>query len=135
MGAFYKLVVASMLFSSSAFAAPSTMQYTIKDNFNSLFLTAAYSTAMGAALGAAALGFQKEPKKNLRFIPLGASIGFITGTLLGTYFIFVPSFGGKGSNYDDLEGFSKRQEDAPVDLSSLRFKDLGWEATWTLARF
>ena len=67
---------------------------TTTEKFNNLFTTAGYSTAFGAALGAAVLGLSKKPSTNLRYIGIGASIGFISGSLLGvlTSFIMPSSF-------------------------------------------
>tara|TARA_B100001094_G_C18156057_1_gene786515 strand:+ start:968 stop:1375 length:408 start_codon:yes stop_codon:yes gene_type:complete len=65
---------------------------TTEDRFQDLFLTAGYATAFGAALGAAALSFQDQPSKHLRFVAVGASLGFFGGSVLGTYVIFNPMF-------------------------------------------
>jgi hypothetical protein len=131
-------------------AQAGAMQASIRENFNSLFMTAAYSTVLGGALGAAALGFSGNPRSKLRYIPIGASAGFISGSLLGTYFIFVPSFSrsGKTRNDDDLEGFSQQQDQSippqvqalpgvafyPVlNLAHKRVES--WRLNWTIATF
>ncbi len=98
-------------------AAATGMQPAIRDNFNSLFMTAGYSTLLGAALGAAVLTFNQHPRDNLRYIPIGASLGFFTGTVLGAYFIFFPSLTHgekKKGEFDDLEGFSQELPTPPV---------------------
>ena len=65
---------------------------TTEEKFHDLFVTAGYGTAFGAAFGAALLSFQAKPQDNLRFVAVGASVGFIGGSLLGTYVIFAPAF-------------------------------------------
>ena len=67
-------------------------KFASEQHFQELFVTAGYSTAFGAALGAAALGLTHEPSQNLQFIVTGASIGFIMGSIVGTYVIFTPVF-------------------------------------------
>ncbi len=138
-------------------ARAGVMTSSIKENFNSLFLTAAYSTVLGAALGGASLAFSSDPHSKIRYIPIGAAVGFMSGTLLGTYFIISPSFsrgggggGGKGRNDDDLEGFS--QDGVPpqklgnaesskpyiafypvVNLAERKIES--WRLNWTIATF
>ncbi|MDD9950273.1 MAG: hypothetical protein OXT67_01785 [Zetaproteobacteria bacterium] len=61
-----------------------------QQQFEQLFVTAGYSTAFGAALGAAAIGLTTNPAENMRFISIGASMGFMAGSLIGTYVILNP---------------------------------------------
>lgn len=57
-------------------------RFETSQQFQSVFITGAYSGAFGAALGAALLPFVPNPSVgNLRFIAGGASIGFIAGSL------------------------------------------------------
>ena len=74
-------------FATSAKADPST-----EERFQDLFLTAGYTTAFGAALGTAVLFLNPniDPAANLRFIAMGASLGFIGGSIFGGYVIFSP---------------------------------------------
>lgn len=60
------------------------------ERFHDLFVTTGYTTALGAALGAAALTFKTHPENHLRFVAVGASLGFIGGTAAGSYMIFSP---------------------------------------------
>lgn len=62
-----------------------------EQRFQDLFITAGYATAFGAALGAAALSFSGNPERHLRYVAVGASLGFIGGSLLGSYIIFSPA--------------------------------------------
>lgn len=66
-----------------------------EERFQDLFSTAGYACAFGATLGAAALAFQPQPEKHLKFIAVGASLGFIGGSLLGSYIVFSPVFAGE----------------------------------------
>lgn len=61
------------------------------NRFQHIFTTAAYSAALGGAIGTAVLVFTPKPADNLRFIAIGASIGFLSGILLGSYLAFVPT--------------------------------------------
>lgn len=61
-----------------------------EERFHDLFTTAGYATAFGAALGAAALSFKDRPESHLRYVAVGASLGFIGGSLIGSYVIFSP---------------------------------------------
>lgn len=70
-------------------ARPATAQST-EDRFHDLFVTAGYSTAFGAALGTAFLAFKDNPADNLQFVAIGASLGFIGGSVMGSYIIFSP---------------------------------------------
>ena len=62
-----------------------------EEQFHDLFITAGYSTAFGAALGAAFIGLTSEPGDNLHYVAVGASLGFIAGSMLGTYILVSPS--------------------------------------------
>lgn len=64
----------------------------LEGRFQDAFVTAGYSAAAGAAIGAALLTFQNEPTKHLKFISLGASIGFLGGTVLGSWLSIAPAF-------------------------------------------
>jgi hypothetical protein len=88
-----KRLVFTLAFSiSSGSYAQDSLQTKTEEKFHNLFLTAGYSTAFGAALGAAFLGLQPNPSKNLHYIAMGASIGFITGSAFGSYVVFAPVF-------------------------------------------
>ncbi|MEZ4742421.1 MAG: hypothetical protein R3B45_08245 [Bdellovibrionota bacterium] len=61
-----------------------------EERFHDLFIIAGYSTAFGAALGAAVLGLTANPSSKLNYVYAGASIGFICGSIFGTYVVFSP---------------------------------------------
>lgn len=48
----------------------------LEGRFQDMFVTAGYSAAAGAAVGAAVLTLQDKPAKHLKFISIGASLGF-----------------------------------------------------------
>lgn len=62
----------------------------LEQGFQDMFVTAGYSAAAGAAIGAAVLILQDEPSKHLKFITIGASVGFLGGTLVGGWMAFSP---------------------------------------------
>lgn len=73
-----------ILFSNVSFASQS------EEKFKEIFTAAGYSTILGAAIGAAMLAFRSDPEDNLRFIALGASLGFFVGLGIGSYFALEP---------------------------------------------
>lgn len=97
MGKYYFFVSFFFLFSFKAMGANQSSQIT-SGKFNQIFTTAAYSTALGGAVGTAVLAFTPRPAENFKFIAIGASIGFLSGILLGGYLAFVPSFNKKSSS-------------------------------------
>ena len=62
----------------------------MEERFQDLFITAGYCTAFGAAFGTAMLAWTSEPAENLKYVAVGASMGFIGGSILGTYVVFSP---------------------------------------------
>lgn len=72
--------------------APVAQAQTTEERFQDLFVTAGYATAFGAALGTAVLFLNPstDPGTHLRYIAVGASVGFIGGSAFGSYVIFSP---------------------------------------------
>lgn len=64
----------------------------LEGRFQDMFVTAGYSAAAGAAIGAALLTFQDDPAKHLKFVSIGASLGFLGGTALGSWMVLAPVF-------------------------------------------
>lgn len=83
-------IIAAILATSINQAA--AQSFSTQERFQDLFVTAGYGTAFGAAMGAALLSFQDRPDESLRYVAIGASLGFITGSLLGSYIVFSPVF-------------------------------------------
>jgi hypothetical protein len=67
-------------------------QASTEERFQDLFITAGYCTAFGAALGTAFLAFTGDPSAHLRYVAMGASLGFLGGSIMGSYIIFSPGF-------------------------------------------
>src|SRR4051794_24531918 len=82
----------------SALPAAAAAQST-EERFQDLFVTAGYTTAFGAALGTAFLAFTADPAANLRYVAVGASLGFIGGSALGSYIIFSPMLTDSETSY------------------------------------
>jgi len=93
----YLVFVATITLSLTT-APKNAHAFTTEEKFQDIFITAGYATAFGAALGAALLGFERNPEQNLRYIAVGASLGFIGGSALGTYMVLSPSFVVKNSH-------------------------------------
>lgn len=132
------IFLVAAFFHSFLYANPNSTN--TSGRFQQIFTTAGYSAALGAALGAAVVGISKSPKKNSRYILLGASIGFITGSLFGTYLAFNPVFTPKETP-DQLDfSFSPPHLKTPtvtitptIDLENP--KQTSWKATFLLAKF
>jgi hypothetical protein len=110
---------------------------TTEERFQDLFVTAGYGAAFGAAFGAALLSFQPKPEKNLKYVAIGASVGFITGSLMGTYMIFTPVV----ANFDDAQTYALKNSDhqglsiSPIFDPSKGNQFAGVTGQWTMARF
>lgn len=110
---------------------------TTEERFQDLFVTAGYGAAFGAAFGAALLSFQPKPEKNLRHVAIGASVGFIAGSLMGTYMIFTPmvSTFEEGRTYALHNSRQSDLEISPVFDPSKGIQFAGVTGKWTIARF
>ena len=110
-----------------------------EEKFQDLFVTAGYGTAFGAAFGAALLSFQAKPEQNLRFIAVGASIGFIGGSLLGSYIAFSPVFVGSTQADRQAIGWQSRKEYGLTIVPALdpdkNYKLAHIEGQWNLYKF
>ena len=111
----------------------------LEEQFHDLFVTAGYASAFGAALGAAALSFKSHPEQHLRYVAVGASLGFIGGSFLGTYIIFSPLFTENSAQTSPLKLASIGKTIAPitvrpyVNAKTKTFK--GVESVFTIAQF
>lgn len=77
---------------STLLAAPAQAQ-TNEERFQDLFVTAGYATAFGAAIGTACLAWTDDPSANLQYVAMGASLGFLGGSIMGSWVIFSPMLG------------------------------------------
>jgi hypothetical protein len=111
---------------STASSPARAQMVSTEERFQDLFVTAGYGTAFGAAFGAALLSFQAQPSQNLRFVAIGASVGFIGGSLIGSYVIFTPVFS-ETQNGPKAESLWAQKSQKP-QLSGL-------QAEWTVLRF
>lgn len=83
------LLTIAVIFATSQ--APALQAQSSEERFQDVFITAGYATAFGAALGAASLSFFQNPAHHLKLIAIGASLGFIGGTILGSYVVLAPA--------------------------------------------
>ena len=83
-------VTLSLVLSVFTFGTRATADSELEGKFQDMFVTAGYSAAAGAAIGAALLAFQDEPTRHLKFISVGASLGFLGGTALGSWVALAP---------------------------------------------
>ncbi len=134
----------SLATTPAAAAGMSGTQMNTEERFQDLFLTAGYCTAFGAALGTAMLAFTTNPTENLRFVAVGASLGFIGGSALGSYIILSPLLadGGTGSFKESYTGSLASEGRMPsrglvirptIDRNSHKLMSI--EGGLTLARF
>jgi hypothetical protein len=132
-----------LLLGLSTLATPaSAYSQSTEERFQDLFITAGYSTAFGAAMGAALLAFANDPASRLSYVAMGASLGFIGGSLLGTYMIFSPlvvenshpSSVQSHSLWAHLPSEKRAVAIQPIwDMESQTLLGLG--ASWSLVRF
>jgi hypothetical protein len=108
---------------------------TTEERFQDLFVSAGYGAAFGAAFGAAMLSFQPKPDQNLRYVAIGASVGFIGGTVLGTYMIVSPSFSAGPEELPTVADNTNTLRIQPTFDPSKRYQLTGLQGQWTVARF
>ncbi len=64
--------------------------------FKDIFITAGYTALLGGLLGTSAMFIATDDDEpltsNVRWVGLGASLGFFGGTILGSYLAFGPIF-------------------------------------------
>ncbi len=129
------MALAVITLSSSISGTSHAQMITTEEKFQDLFVTAGYGTAFGAAFGAALLSFQAKPDENLRYIAIGASVGFITGSLLGSYVILSPSLASRPENDVLADNGTATFHIKPSFDPHQRFRLNGIQGQWTLARF
>jgi hypothetical protein len=81
-----------LFFCLAVITTPVRADSEIESNFKDMFITAGYSAAAGAAIGAALLSFQQQPLEHLKYMSVGASIGFLGGMSVGSWIVFAPIF-------------------------------------------
>lgn len=126
------LFIISLFFTNTSFAQN---DYVMRGQFQDVLFTAGYSTAFGAALGAATLGItMKDPAKNFHYITFGASLGFISGTFLGSYLYLLPAIAGNG-NYLGEKSQNKPPQLSIFPILTGESKITGVGANWMVASF
>ena len=130
------IILVSLLYPTQIFSQ--STNFSTEQRFQDLFITAGYATAYGAAMGAAFLGLTNNPASKTKYIAIGASLGFISGSILGTYVAFSPILQG-GSN--QIGQVPERSSDQPVGIDISPVWDLGTknlkslQANWLIAKF
>lgn len=84
--------VSCLFFCLAVGTSPVRADSEIESNFKDMFVTAGYSAAAGAAIGAALLSFQDQPLHHLKYMSVGASIGFLGGMSVGSWIVLAPIF-------------------------------------------
>lgn len=130
------LILGVSIFSGLNFEAAQAQSITTQERFDDMFITAGYGTALGAALGAALLSFQAEPDQNLRQIAVGASIGFIGGSLLGSYVVFSPVFVSENTQMTNNLKLAEHEDISIQPIVDWKSKDVvGIQSQWKIASF
>ena len=117
-----------------------------EERFQDLFITAGYSTAFGAALGAAVIGLSNNPSENVKYIAMGASLGFIVGSVFGSYIVFMPMIAAHNEQRPQNNGSTEYSSPiiASNNKSAIIFKPRwnsqrgvfdAWETTFQIASF
>ena len=83
----------------------------LESDFQQIFKLAGYSTIFGAAVGLSTLPFVQDAKSSSsRIIFGGASLGFITGSILGMYQVAVNS---GAWDYSNNQSYSQNKNQSP----------------------
>ena len=105
--------------------ARGSTHFTVEERwFLNMFTTAGYSTAFGAALGAAMVGLSDKPNK-LRLITKGASLGFIAGSAMGMYLTFQPILIGESHEKDQLKEPAIVSRNSPLGIKPVFSQQTG----------
>lgn len=102
MGQLMRLLLLFLSLTALSLPSIARAQSSLETGFQDMFVTAGYSAAAGAAIGAAALAFQDNPSRNLKFISIGASVGFVGGLLFGGWVALSPALAAGPSRPDPL---------------------------------
>ncbi len=107
-----------------------------EEMFQEVFITAGYATAFGAALGAASLSLYENPQRHLQAIAIGASMGFIGGSILGSYLVLAPVITQDGAPASShlASHKSRKFQVAPI-LESESMTLTGMYGSWNIADF
>ncbi|MEY4630691.1 MAG: hypothetical protein RIQ81_811 [Pseudomonadota bacterium] len=96
-----------------------------EEKFETVFVTAGYSTALGAGIGLALLAFTPDPGDRMqRYIATGAATGFLSGAALGGYLVLRPD---TKPPEEKLDPHKKALGPGPSRA--------GLRLDWTIARF
>ncbi len=131
------LLIASLFLGTLVSGHAHAQMISTEERFQDLFVTAGYGAAFGAAFGAALLSFQPKPEKNLKYVAIGASVGFIAGSFMGTYMIFTPVV----SNFDEAQTYAMETGTregiriSPVFDPAKGNQFAGVTGQWTMIRF
>lgn len=131
------LLIASLFLGTLVSGHAQAQMISTEERFQDLFVTAGYGAAFGAAFGAALLSFQPKPEKNLKYVAIGASVGFIAGSFMGTYMIFTPVV----SNFDEAQTYAMETgtregiQISPVFDPANGNQFAGVTGQWTMIRF
>ena len=99
-----------------------------EEKFETVFITAGYSTALGAGIGLALLAFTPNPGDRMeRYIATGAATGFLTGAALGGYLVLRPD--------SDSTPPADKLDPKKEALGPLPRSRAGLRLDWTIARF
>lgn len=138
------IALATFLITGLSPQTASASALTLEHKYQEVFVSAGYATALGAAVGAALLSFKDEPTDNLRYVAIGASVGFFAGTIFGTYLVVAPSFAFNDAQDQDKPigptGFNTAQAKeyqliVQPTISTSSWKVRGVETGMVLARF
>jgi hypothetical protein len=99
-----------------------------EEKFETVFVTAGYSTALGAGIGLALIAFTPDPGDRMqRYIATGAATGFLAGSALGGYLVLRPD----SDSMRPTEKLDPKKE----ALGPLPRSRAGLMLDWTIARF
>lgn len=99
-----------------------------EEKFETVFISAGYSTALGAGIGLALLAFTPDPGNRMqRYIATGAATGFLAGATLGGYLVLRPDV--------DSSQPAEKLDPKKEALGPLPRSRAGLRLDWTIASF
>ena len=119
-------ITCGLLFSAPHADAKNLSSSTTSEKFKDVFITAGYSSLLGLGVSGALIGLQRKPKEKIHWLAYGASAGFLTGAVLGSFVVFTADLINPAPKYNPKKNFRRNSNPqknkilpAPHQMSTL----------------